>query len=67
MLLCRTVPHHVDQMNARFERAHHPRCRRVEHLGGDMIQQITLELEVDREIESEAVVRLEARPVSPRL
>ena len=45
------VPHRVDQVNARLERAHHPNCRRVEQLGGDMIQQITLELEVDAEVD----------------
>jgi hypothetical protein len=39
------------QVNARLERAHHPPCRCVEHLVGDMIQQISFEPEVDDEVD----------------
>jgi hypothetical protein len=49
MLLRRVVPHHVDQVNTRLERAHHPPCLCVEHLVGNMIQQISLELKGDDE------------------
>src|SRR5271166_942014 len=49
MLRC-TPPHHMDQVNARLECAHHPSCGLVEHPSGDMIKQMTLELKVNEEV-----------------
>ncbi|HME27083.1 MAG TPA: hypothetical protein VKI44_38145 [Acetobacteraceae bacterium] len=40
----------MDQVNARLERAHHPRCSLVEHPNGDVIKQMTLELKVYDEV-----------------
>ena len=49
-MLHATLPHHVDQVYARRERTHHARGGLVEHPIGNMIKQMTFELEVDDQI-----------------
>src|SRR5580692_1238294 len=51
-----TMPaHHVEQMHARLERTHHARCRFMEHPIGNMIEQMTFELEIDDEINASLI------------
>ena len=49
-MLCGMPPHHMEQVDARFESTHHTGCRLVEHPIGNMIKQMSLELKVDDEI-----------------
>src|SRR5215469_15148505 len=42
--------HQVDQTRARFKCAHHTRRRLLKHVVGHMVEEMTLELEVDDEV-----------------
>src|SRR5271165_788163 len=65
MLRCMPA-HHMAQVSARLERAHHPRRDVVEHLSGDMIKQMTLELKVDDEVYVSLVPDGRECPCAPR-
>ena len=54
--------HQMDQMHARFEGAHHACRRLVEHVVGRMIEEVALELEVDKEVHMSSVACWRERP-----
>jgi hypothetical protein len=56
----------MDQMNARFEGAHHACRRLVEDVVGHMVEEVALELEVDGEVYMSPVVCWRERQVFVR-
>src|SRR5579859_236224 len=61
-MVCRALAHHVKQVRTGPKRTHHAGCGLVEHLVGDMVEQMALELEVDDEINMGLVPNRRERP-----
>ena len=54
--------HKMNHMHARFERMHHACRRLVEPVVGHMIEQVTLEFEVDDEVDMRPAACWRERP-----
>lgn len=60
-MLNRVPPHHVEQVHASLERTHHACCGLLKHTVGNVIEQMTLELKVDDEVDVSLVPNLRER------
>jgi hypothetical protein len=49
-MLRRPPPDHVDKVRSRLECAHHTRCGLMEHPVGNIVEQMTLELKVNDQV-----------------
>jgi hypothetical protein len=54
-MLRRPPSHHVDQVHPRLERAHHASCGLLKHPIGNVIEEMTLELEINNEVDASLV------------
>lgn len=61
-MLRRTLPHQVEEVHARLKRAQRARCSLLEHPVGNVVKQMTLELEVDHEVDVSLVPNRRKRP-----